>query len=300
MPHCWRSFDSFQMWPMWPASLRALRLASLAVAVCLWSQPGAINTAKAQILDAGRGFEDGCEQPSPPPHSPTARSDKGPVVMARYFGATDVYPHGALGDPLEAEGLMVRYDDGERVVCDTVLAGPDRVFEDSGPRLADVDGDGMNEVIAVASHDRFGARLEIYGYPGLGQDFQLIAETPYIGTGFRWLAPVATADLDNDGLVELAYIDRPHLAKTLRVWRYTQDGLQYVDDMPGLSNHKFGWEFIAGGLRDCDGNKELVLASADWRQVVAVSLKQGRLSARPVGSYAGPESLDTALSCENG
>lgn len=271
-----------------------LRLA-VSIGVCLsalWSAG-----ATAQVLDDGHGFEDSCEQPAPPPNSPLARSDQGPVVMARYFGATDAYAHGALGDSLEAEGLLVRYDDGERVVCDTVLAGPDRVFEDSGPRLADVDGDGVNEVIAVASHTRFGARLEIYGYPGMGQDFQLLAETPYIGTGYRWLAPVAAADLDGDGVVEIAYIDRPHLAKTLRVWRYGAQGLAHVADLPELTNHKFGWPFIAGGLRDCTGQTELILASGNWKHVVAVRLQDNKLSARESGPYRTPESIDAALAC---
>ncbi len=255
------------------------------------------NVATAQVLDAARGFEDGCERPAPPPDSPVAKSEQGPVVLARYFGATDAYAHGAMGDPLEAEGLLVRYDDGERVVCDTFLAGANRVFEDWGPRLADVDGDGVNEVIAVAAHARFGARLEVYGYPGLGQDFQLLAETPYIGTGYRWLAPVAAADLDGDGAVEIAYIDRPHLAKTLRVWRYTPQGLEPVADLPGLTNHRFGWEFIAGGLRTCDGGPELIVASANWRYVMAVRLEGNTLSAREIAPYRDPESIHTALTC---
>jgi hypothetical protein len=51
-----------------------------------------------------------------------------------------------------------------------------------------------------------------------------LASTPWIGQRFRWLAPVAAADLDGDGAMELAYVDRPHLARTLRVWRIAFDG----------------------------------------------------------------------------
>ena len=42
-----------------------------------------------------------------------------------------------------------------------------RVFEDTEPRLADVDGDGDPEVIVVESDMREGARLAIYDTDGL-------------------------------------------------------------------------------------------------------------------------------------
>lgn len=257
-----------------------------------------VDPAQAQVLDAARGFEDGCARSEPPPNSRVARSDQGPVVLARYFGATDAYRHGVLGDAIEAEGLLVRFDDGARVVCDTVMAGADRVFEDTGPRLADLNNDGVNEVIAVASHADFGARLEVYGYPGPGRDFQRLAETPYIGRAFRWLAPVGAADLDGDGAVEIAYVDRPHLAKVLRIWRYGTDGLAPVADLPGFTNHAIGWDFIAGGLRSCGGRNELILASGDWSTIQAVTLSaDGDLSARELARFDGPISLDAAMAC---
>jgi hypothetical protein len=50
-------------------------------------------------------------------------------------------------------------------------------------------------------------------------DVRLLAATPHIGSANRWLAPIGAADLDGDGRVEIAYVDRPHLARTLRIWR---------------------------------------------------------------------------------
>lgn len=255
------------------------------------------SAAGAQVLDAGRGHEDGCDRPPPPPFSDTVTSSTAPVVAARYFGATTAYAHGVLGDAVEASGVMVRYDNGSRVICDTVHAGPDRVFEDTAPRLADLDGDGVNEVIAVASHADQGARLEIYGYPGAGQDFQLLAHTPYIGTRFRWLAPVGAADLDGDGNVEIAYVDRPHLAKTLRIWRYQDRRLTEIAVQQGYSNHKIGWPFIAGGLRDCGAGPEMVMATGNWTRVMAARLQDGRIVARDLGAFWGPDSVQDALQC---
>lgn len=254
--------------------------------------------AMAQILDASRGAEDGCDRPAPPPFSETATSAQGPVVAARYSGATTAYGHGVLGDAVEARDLMVRYEDGTHGFCDIVAAGPDRVFEDTAPRLVDLDGDGVNEVIAVASHAQQGARLEVYGYPGVGQPFQLLAHTPYIGTRFRWLAPLGAADLDGDGHMEIAYIDRPHLAKTLRIWRYKGGRLTEIAEQQGYSNHKIGWPFIAGGLRACGSGPEMILATGNWSRIVAAQLRKGIVVARDIGSYRGPESLRDAALCK--
>jgi hypothetical protein len=268
-----------------------LRLLPVGVALIL------ANAAQAQLLDTGPGHDDGCDRPDPPAYSKEVTSDQGPVVAARYFGSTSAYPHGVLGDAVEAEGLLIRYDDGARVTCDTVEAGTDRVFEDTEPRLVDLDGDGINEVIAVASHAHFGARLEVYGYPDTGRDFQLLAHTPYIGTSFRWLAPVGAADLDDDGAIEIAYVDRPHLAKTLRIWRYLDGELTEVAVQQGFSNHKIGWPYVAGGIRDCGSGVEMILATGNWSRVMAARLRDGIVVVRDLGAYWSPESLSDAMTC---
>lgn len=269
---------------------------TVALAVGLLS-PVLPDRAEAQVLDSARGHEDGCDRPEGPPNSPSVRSDDGPVVMARYFGVTEDYEHGVLGDALEAEGLLVRYDNGERVVCDTVLAGPDRVFEDTAPRLADLDGDGVAEVIAVASHQDFGARLELYGYPGLGRDFQLLAHTPYIGTAFRWLAPIGVADFDRDGRTDIAYVETPHLGKLLKIVRPEGDRLVEIASAQGFSNHRIGEPIISGGVRDCGDGPEMVLADRGWRRVVAVRFEAGAFLSRDLGPFKSHESVDAVLQC---
>lgn len=264
-------------------------------AAVLWAVMAA--PAAAQVLDPTPLANLGCDLPPPPPFSETVTSETGPIVAARYAGATTEYAHGVLGDAIEARTLMVRYDDGTHQFCEAVDAGPDRVFEDTSPRLVDLNGDGVDEVIAVASSATQGARLEIYGYPRPGAGFQLLAHTPYIGTRNRWLAPLGAADLDGDGHMEIAYVDRPHLAKTLRIWRYKGQSLTEIAVEPGYSNHKIGWPFIAGGLRDCGVGQEMILATANWSRVMALRLENGAIKARDIGAYRGPASLDTAMSC---
>lgn len=223
------------------------------------------------------------------------------ILGATYGDPTARYPHGALGDPEEWGSLVLELDtcpscaqprrDTRRLVL------PEhRVFEDTAPRLHDVDGDGANEVVVVESDRDQGARLAIYDAAGP------VAATPFIGQANRWLAPVEVSDLDGDGHVELAYVDRPHLARVLRVWRFLPDGagggrLVPVAAAEGHTNHRFGDPRIGGGLRDCGGGVDLVTASADWSRILASRLVGDRLLTRDLGPLAGPDALDRALAC---
>lgn len=244
-----------------------------------------------------QSFAHGCDVAPTPPNSAVVTSDQGPITHARYFGATIEYAHGILGDAVEAEGLVVRVSDGVTATCHIVDAGANRVFEDTSPRLVDLDNDGHNEVIVVATHRDKGARLEIYGGATNDQPLRLLAATPYIGRTHRWLAPIGAADLDGDGTVEIAYIDRPHLAKTLRIWRYESGSLTEVASVPGFSNHKIGWPDIPGGIRTCAGRPEIIVATADWSAIAAVSLINGSVESREIAAYTGPQSLQDEVSC---
>lgn len=210
------------------------------------------------------------------------------VVAADYAAPTTRYAHGILGDAVEFGELVIRTEDQTiRFVLPQA-----RVFEDVAPRLADLDGDGDGEVIVVETEVTQGAQLAVYDETGK------IAATPHIGTSNRWLAPIGAADLDGDGFVEIAYIDRPHLAKTLRVWRFRDGALEPVADLGGLTNHRIGEPDIGGGIRDCGQGPEMITASANWRQVMATVLTEGRLETRALGPHEGRASLNAALACE--
>lgn len=210
-----------------------------------------------------------------------------------------VYGHGVLGDTPEWHELTVFWgpagqarQDGKPGATSFVQAA--HIFEDIAPRVADLDGDGIPEIVVVQSSFEQGARLMIFRtLDGLDP-----VSTPYIARRKRWLAPVGAADLDGDGLFEVAYVDRPHLAKRLQVWRYRQGTLSKVTSYKGLTNHRIGEEDIAGGIRTCGGRPEMVLATSDWSRLMAVQLQDDRLTARDIGPHEGRQSFASAMACK--
>lgn len=214
------------------------------------------------------------------------------VSQTWYEDASDAYGHGIMGSVQDATTLRaVIGSDGATCRVLSVLAGDNHVFEDVAPRLSDMDGDGAPEVIAVRSSFFEGAQLVIYGADG--DHLTIKAATPYIGTRNRWLAPAGWGDLDGDGRWEIAYVDRPHLAKTLRVWRWTGDDLVQVATLAGVTNHRIGDEVIWGGTRDCGSGPEMILARGDWFGLLSVRLRDGQLSAQDLDV----ERFDDALAC---
>lgn len=224
------------------------------------------------------------------------------ILSAEYAGPTDRYAHGILGDAIEWAELHITTDGveagavlqrlvDERLVYEIKLP-LDRVFEDVAPRLADLDNDGTPEVIVVETQANTGAQLAIYDETGK------IAATPHIGTRNRWLAPIGAADLDGDGHIEIAYIDRPHLARTLRVWRFIDGDLVEIAAGSGLTNHRIGETDIGGGIRDCGQGPEMITANADWSRVIATRLENGELRATDLGAHVDRRSFATALACD--
>ena len=210
---------------------------------------------------------------------------------SRYDGPTTRYAHGVLGDAIEWGELVMTTSEGRTV---RLVLPEERVFEDVAPRLYDVDADGENEVIVVESHQAVGARLAIYDPDGL------VAANDYIGQPNRWLAPigVGAADFNGDGLVELVYIDRPHLTKTLRVFTFVDGELKPGARFPGVTNHRIGENDIAGGIRYCGRGPEMIVASVNWERVLSLRFNGGKFVLDDLAPHEGRESFARAMACE--
>ncbi len=166
----------------------------------------------------------------------------------------------------------------------------DGFIEDIAPRMADVTGDGAPEALVVHSRPNLGARLVVLSLP----DLREIAATPHIGRHHRWLAVIGAGDFDGDGRVEIAYIDRPHLAQQLVFVRLEGADLTELDRQIGLTNHRIGDEVIQSAVRHCkDQGHDLLVMSGDWRRIMAARMGQ---PAQDLGPYS-PAAWQFAARC---
>ena len=234
------------------------------------------------------------ESVSQPWPSNSAPNDR---LIAWFDGPTTRYAHGVLGDAVEGTRLHV-YSENSASPCGdhTITLSDDLVFEDIAPRLADLDSDGAPEIIVVQSHQHLGAQLAIYRATPNAPGIELITATPFIGRSNRWLAPIGAADLDGDGHIEIAYIDRPHLARTLRIWRYQNGQLTQIAALDGLTNHRIGEDFITGGIVDCGAGPEIITANATWSRLIATRLTATSLTPRDLGRFSR-SAARAALAC---
>jgi len=210
------------------------------------------------------------------------------VKSADFADPTKRYDHGILGDAIEYGEMVITLTNDARVL---IHLPEERVFEDISPRVVDLDNDGAPEIVVVETDVNLGARLSVYGSQGL------ITATPHIGRSYRWLAPIGAADLDGDGYVEIAYIDRPHLAKLLKIWRYKDGKLTLAAEQGGLTNHQIGQDFISGGIRDCGAGPQMITASSDWSEIVASVFDGEEIRFAAIGEHKGQNSFKRALDC---
>ena len=217
------------------------------------------------------------------------RVAKGTLDIARAWlsAPTTRYDHGVLGDAIEAGALSIETRDGK---IQTIRLKDDAVFEDLEPRLADLDGDGHDEVIVVKSYLKRGAALAVIGWRK-GRDggqYEILAETPPLGGSHRWLNPAGIADFNGDGKLDIALVRQPHVIGELELWSFADGKLRKSASMPGFANHIIGARALAMSITadfDGDGTADLALPSLDRTKLRIVSFAP---SAREIASIALP------------
>ena len=210
-------------------------------------------------------------------------------ITATLPGLTDRYPHHILGRITGWTSLEVTI--ARCTGCPTNgRAGrldlpPGQIFEDVTPRLWDVTGDGRPEVVVVQSDATYGARLTVWTIADNAKDpvLTLRAATPYIGTRFRWLAPLGIADFTGDGAPDIAFVDRPHRDRVLRLVTLQGNKLVEVAHADAVTNHAIGDERISGGVRQCADGPTAFVASKDWARLVGITFSAGTLTPRDLG-----------------
>lgn len=211
------------------------------------------------------------------------------IRSAWLAGPTDRYPHGVLGDKIEATTVRVETAAGQHL---TYTLEDGSVFEDRYPRLADLDGDGRDELVIVRSYPAAGAAVTVFGIRAGA--LALLAESAAIGEANRWLNPAGFPDVDGDGRLEVAVVETPHIGGTLQVYRYDEKtGLTPAWQIKGFSNHALGSpELDMAAVVDFggDGRHELILPNDDRRTVYRVGLGPQGLFAVRLARHADPVS----------
>ena len=194
--------------------------------------------------------------PLPPAAAATALADSRAVPGQRdirwaWLGSpTRRYPHGALGSPVHAGSLHVLVAGVSGGMQELQYQLPlQRVFEDRLPRLADLDGDGRDEIILVESDLLRGSAVVVFGVASgtapagagaAGLRLVEIARSPPTGSSFRWLNPIGVADFDGDGRPDIASVSTPHVGGVLTLYRFAAPQLVPFATRMDVSNHRMG------------------------------------------------------------
>lgn len=213
------------------------------------------------------------------------------IQRAWYSKPTDRYPHGALGDVIEGGALVAEDGFGEIYV---ITLDATEVFEDLTPRIADIDGDGRNEVITIRSSVRSGAAIAVYGLSAN----RLIerASTPPIGRANRWLNIAGIADFTGNGQLDIAIVKTPHIGGRLEILAWNRNRLDVVDSAEGFSNHAFGSTdqgLSAVARIDDDRIPDLVLPDAQRRSLRMMTAAGGKI--REILSLPLPARVETTI-----
>lgn len=193
-------------------------------------------------------------------------------VFAQYTDPTSRYDHGVMGDKIEGGGLVV-FSSG---VFHELSLDSDYVFEDIRPRLIDADQDGDLEILCIRTHVERGAGIVIYEI----SDNQLkeYAHVDEIGTRNRWLNYVAADDFDDDGNLELAWIETPHIGGILKVARIERGSLNPIDETSQYSNHGFGERNLClSALTDNNNQKVIYVPNQNRSKIVGFSFQNNAL-----------------------
>jgi FG-GAP-like repeat len=195
------------------------------------------------------------------------------VAEAWLADPTTRYRHFVLGSPYEAASLVVLLKDGRTLALRLPKSS---VFEDRIPRLADLDGDGRDEIVLVHTYLDRGAALAVIAVRG--DQLKIIAETPPTGAPHRWLNPAGIADFDGDGRLDIAYVQMPHVLGRLRVWTLRPEGLKEIATLDDTANHVAGSRQLGlAAVTDFDGDgvADLAIPSRDRRSLRFIAFKGG-------------------------
>ncbi|MCF8200173.1 MAG: hypothetical protein K9J42_15505 [Sulfuritalea sp.] len=187
------------------------------------------------------------------------------ITSAHYADPVSRYGHFAPGRPHEYARVEAKLRSGARLWHQL----PDsEVFEDVRPRLVYLARNEPAQLLTIVSHRNQGAALVLLGVEN--NQLKIVARSDPIGTPMRWLNPVATADLDGDGVAEFAAIITPHISGTLKIFRRSGDKLREIAALDGFSNHVYGSSELGLSILFSDSGRQRLLIPDQSRTVLRI------------------------------
>ncbi len=183
-------------------------------------------------------------------------------IVAYLSGATTSYPHGVLGDAVEARSVTILSNRPIR----TVSLAP-YVAEERGVLLRDLNGDGTQELITILADAQGGAFVAAFSAEG-----ELLTRGEPIGRGFRWRHLVGAGPIGPFGEELMAVVRTPHIGGAIE---YYDADLRILASVPGYSSHEIGSRSLGDAWIvnvDGDGRWEVLLPVQQRDQLEAISL----------------------------
>ncbi|WP_394690301.1 hypothetical protein [Hoeflea sp.] len=197
------------------------------------------------------------------PDGSVATAPSGDINGAWYARPTGRYAHGVLGDAVEAGSLVVNTADERKL---ELILPEAQVFEDITPRIADLDGNGSNEVITLRASLSGGGGVVIYGL--VDGDLREIAAGSENGRPNRWLN-IAGFLPRLDGGLTIYGVRTPHIGGRLFSLDFKDGAVAERNDIAlDVSNHVIGSrELDLSAVGEFGGRTELILPSQDRRRL---------------------------------
>lgn len=180
---------------------------------------------------------------------------------------SDIYPHGIMGDALEAQALTL-VEAASGTASEIVRLDGGDVFETLAPIWLDWDRDGQQDIIVTLSNINDGARIVVYDQAG-----QRVASSAPIGQGYRWRHPIAVAPFGPNGEMELVDVLTPHIGGVVEFFQWDADQLRIVAQLDGYTSHVINSRNLDMALAadvNADGRAEVLLPDQSLRSLAAI------------------------------
>jgi hypothetical protein len=186
-------------------------------------------------------------------------------------GPTGEYRHGILGDSIEASGfktfrfstVLQRYQPVGRYQ----LPGG-TVFEALRPTMADLNDDGIPEILITASNADVGSAIYVFDINGTH-----MASSPAVGRGYRWIHLLGAGKTGPGGETEIITVRTPHIGGILQYYQLKGQNLVLEHALSGYSTHRIGsrnLDMAAIGNFSSGSQAVVLLPTQDFRSLAII------------------------------